>query len=391
MTTPTLTLADARARHIRRADMVPCKVAFIDCKMPGSERKENYSLVGPGVTQSHDQVVNLTEPHGFSLGVAAMPPGTVNNLHIHFTAEVFMVQRGTWTFRWGSEGRDGEIVGRPGDVVSVPTWIFRGFTNSGDEDGWIFTALGGDDTGGIIWPPSILANAAQYGMFLTQDNMLVDTGAGAPRPAPDALMQPLSAEQIATLPRFTPEQMANRVAKAGDRHWLRHALLDAVLPGHASELAPVIGYGMTEDRSHAAPIANPHGFSIEWLRLQPGNQVGRHRLAEKQVAIVFSGAATFTLNEPGAEIAVEVATGECFSPPPDAWRSIAASGSEPVEMALIIGGDQRKRATWAPEIAAAATAAGFGIDHNGYIAKLSLLPPSTRDAVVGRMTAIAAE
>ena len=178
----SLTQSDARARHIQRSDMVACKLAFIDCKMPGSERKENYSLVGPGVTQSHDQVVNLTEAHGFSLGVAAMPPGTVNNLHIHFTAEVFMIQRGTWTFRWGADGRDGEVVGRPGDVVSIPTWIFRGFTNSGQEDGWIFTALGGDDTGGIIWHPSILENAAQYGMFLTQDNMLVDTEAGAAAP-----------------------------------------------------------------------------------------------------------------------------------------------------------------------------------------------------------------
>ena len=390
MTTPTLTSADARARHIRRADMVPCKVAFIDCKMPGSELKENYSLVGPGVTQSRDQVVNLTEPHGFSLGVAAMPPGTVNNLHIHFTAEVFMVQRGTWTFRWGADGRDGEIVGRPGDVVSVPTWIFRGFTNSGDHDGWIFTALGGDDTGGIIWHPSILANAAQYGMFLTQDNMLLDTGAGAPRPAPDALMQPLSAEQIATLPRFTPAQMQRRVARLEDRHWLPHALLDAVLPGHASELAPVIGHGMSEDRSHAASIANPHGFSVDWLRIQPGNRVGRHKLAEKQVAIVFSGAATFTLNGPDAEIEVEVAAGECFSSPPDAWRSIAAAGAGPVELALITSGDQRKRVTWAPEIAAAVMTAGFGIDHNGYVAPLSLLPPSTREAVIGRMTAAAA-
>src|SRR3954454_19964668 len=116
--TATLAAEEARARTIKRSDMVACALAFIDCKMPGSERKENYSLVGPGVTQSRDQVVNLTEPHGFSLGVAAMPPGTVNNLHVHFTAEVFMIQRGTWTFRWGAEGRDGEIVGHPGDVVS---------------------------------------------------------------------------------------------------------------------------------------------------------------------------------------------------------------------------------------------------------------------------------
>ena len=159
---------DASTRLIRRGDMVACKVAFIDCKMPGSDAKENYSLIGPGVTQSADQVVNITEPHGFSLGVAAMPPGTTNNLHVHYTAEVFMIYSGTWVFRWGADGTDGEIVGKAGDVVSVPTWIFRGFSNVGNDDGWIFTALGGDDTGGIIWHPSILRTAAQHGLFLTK-------------------------------------------------------------------------------------------------------------------------------------------------------------------------------------------------------------------------------
>ena len=382
-----LTETDVRARHIQRSDMVACKLAFIDCKMPGSERKENYSLVGPGVTQSHDQVVNLTEAHGFSLGVAAMPPGTVNNLHIHFTAEVFMIQRGTWTFRWGTDGRDGEIVGRAGDVVSIPTWIFRGFTNSGSEDGWIFTALGGDDTGGIIWHPSILENAAQYGMFLTQDNMLVDTTSGTARPAADELMTPLTPEQIGTLPRYTPEQMSRRVVRAAERNWSRAALLDACLPGHESELAPVIGHGMTEDRAHAAPVGNPHGFSIEWLRLQPGNQLGRHKLHEKQIIIVFNGALDITLNEPGAEIVAHVAAGEVFSAPPGAWRRLQAAAGQAAEMALITAGDGRKRITWAPEIVQAAIERGCVLDHDGHVAPLNLLPPATRSAVAAMMTA----
>jgi len=382
---------DARKRLIKRSDMVACKVAFIDCKMPGSERKENYSLVGPGVTQSRDQVVNLTEAHGFSLGVAAMPPGTVNNLHVHFTAEVFMIQRGAWTFRWGADGQDGEIKGGPGDVVSIPTWIFRGFTNSGAEDGWIFTALGGDDTGGIIWHPSILDTAAQYGLLLTRDNMLVDTDAGVPAPPPDALMPALSPEQISTLPRYTETQMQRRVVEADARAWSGRALLDACLPGHASELAPVIGHGMTEDREHAAPIGNPHGFSIEWLRIAPGNRVGRHRLTEKQVAIVFSGALDVVLNEPGEEVAVRLDTGECFSTPDGAWRSLVAAEGGPVEVALITSGDQRKRPTWAPEIVQDAMALGFGIDHDGHVAPLALLPPPTRAAVTALMTQVAAE
>ena len=380
-----LTQAEARARHIRREDMVACALAFIDCKMPGSERKLNYSLVGPGVTQSRDQVVNLTEAHGFSLGVAAMPPGTVNNLHVHFTAEVFMIHRGTWTFRWGADGQDGTLVGGPGDVVSVPTWIFRGFSNTGAEDGWIFTALGGDDTGGIIWHPSILANAAQYGMFLTRDNMLVDTGAGTPRPAPEALMAPLTPDEIATLPRYTSADMARRVVRAADRAWSKAALLDSCLPGHAAELAPVIGFGMSEDRAHAPGIGNPHGFSVEWLRIPAGNWVGRHSLDEKQVLIVFEGALDVVLNGPDEPAAVHVGTGECFSAPAGTWRSLAAAGDARVEAALITAGDARKRITWAPEVVQAALDAGTVLDHDGHVAPLALLPPPTRAAVMGRM------
>jgi len=380
----SVTAAEARQRTIKRQDMVACRLAFIDCKMAGSERKENYSLVGPGVTQSHDQVVNITEPHGFSLGVAAMPPGTVNNLHVHFTAEVFMVQRGTWTFRWGADGKEGTIEGKPGDIVSVPTWIFRGFSNSGAEDGWIFTALGGDDTGGIIWHPSILQTAERYGLFLTRDNMLVDTEQGAPRPAADALMPALTEAEVATLPRVGAEDMRRRVAKAADRRWSKRALLDCCLPGHASELAPAIGHGISEDRAQEAPIAGPHGFSIEWLRLGPGQCVGRHHLSDKQVIIPFQGSLQIALNEAG-DVAVDLAAGECFSAPQDVWRSLKA-GDSPVEAVLITAGDHRKRITWAPDILQAAIERGWGLDHAGNVAPLALLPPPTRQAVIDRMT-----
>lgn len=376
----TVTANAARQRHIKRSDMVACRVAFIDCKMPGSENKENYSLVGAGVSQSSDQIVNITEAHGFSLGVAAMPPGTINNLHVHFTAEVFMIQRGTWTFRWGANGQDGTIEGKPGDVVSVPTWIFRGFTNTGAEDGWIFTALGGDDTGGIIWHPSILKTAAQYGLFLTRQNMLVDSDPGS-----DAQMPALSDAQIALLPKYSVADMTRRVVPAEARDWSARALLDAGLPGHASELAPVVGHGITEDRAHAAPIGNPHGFSIEWLRLQPGNRVGRHMLAEKQVIIVFKGALRIELNE--GDVSVEVGAGECFSAPPGTWRSLVAAGDVPLEATLITSGDARKRITWAPEIVRDALALGVGLDHNGHVAPLDLLPPPTLAAVTALMSA----
>ena len=154
----TVSPAELDRRTIRRADLVAAENAFIDCRTPGSEKKLNYAIIGSGVSET-DQFINLDEPHGFQLGAASMPPGVNNSLHLHFTAEVFIVVAGTYTFRWGRREVEGEYVGGPGDIISIPTWIFRGFSNIGGDDNFIFTILGRDDTGGLIWHPEVLRQA----------------------------------------------------------------------------------------------------------------------------------------------------------------------------------------------------------------------------------------
>ena len=161
MSQTTVTRDEVRRRTILRSDWVPCKAAFIDCRTPGSDRKDNYSFIGSGVSQSSEQFVNLTEPHGFNLGAAGMPRGTDEQpapaLH----------GRGVHQLRRRRTGCAGvPTVARAstsatdGDVISVPTWIFRGFTNEGPDDGILLTVLGRDDTGGIIWGPTVLQEAA---------------------------------------------------------------------------------------------------------------------------------------------------------------------------------------------------------------------------------------
>lgn len=49
-----------------------------------------------------------------------MPHGITSNQYIHFAAEVFIIQAGEKTFRWGSKGEN-ETKGTKGDIVSVPT------------------------------------------------------------------------------------------------------------------------------------------------------------------------------------------------------------------------------------------------------------------------------
>lgn len=364
----------AETRIVRRSDLVPCKVAFIDCKLPGSDLKENYSIIGAGVTQSEDQVINLSEPHGFAIGVAAMPNGVTNNLHIHYTAEVFMIFRGEWLFRWGVDGTEGELIGREGDIISIPTWIFRGFTNVGPDDGWIFTALGRDDSGGVIWHPEILKGAAEHGLFLRKNNMMVDLSTGAAKPDDSDLMQPLSAEFIETLRHYTVDEMKQRLTRADERAWSKGAMLDSVLPGHVSEIAPAIGFGMSQDRDAMPKVTNPHGFSVEWMRIGVGEEVGPFRLFPKQILIVQRGAIEIVLGRGAGSSSVTAKPWDVFAVPEDAWRTIRSVGDEPAVFTVTTSGDGRALIEWDAAVVEAAKAEGVGVDPNGYLAASQYLP-----------------
>lgn len=373
---------DIRRRHIRASDLTPCALAFIDCKRPGSHLKQNFSMIGAGVTQSADQVVNIAEPHGFQIGAAGMPGGITNNLHIHYTAEVFMVFDGRWVFRWGDQGKDGEIIGGPRTIVSVPTWIFRGFSNlgTGSVPEIVFTTLGGDDTGGIIWHPDIVREAATFGLYLTKDNMMVDTTRGAAKPAEAELYPIISDADRASLRRYSVAEMRKRVVTPEDRVWSKRAFLSSVLPGHGVELAPVIGHGLSEDRATEPPITNPHGFSHEWLRIPSGQRLGRHAIGERCVLMVFNGGATLRLNTGASGADVALGLKDTYSIPGGVWRELVNNGSEDAEILMIAAGDGKKRIAWSPEVMQAARSAGFAIDHNGYVAPLRLLPSSIRAA-----------
>lgn len=368
--TTIITQEIADERHIKRDDYVSCTVAFIDCKKPGSDTKENYSIIGPGVTSSDDQVINLPEAHGFNIGAAAMPHGITNNLHVHFTAEVFIVQAGEWTFRWGSNGEN-ETTGRKGDIVSVPTWIFRGFTNAGADDGWLFTILGGDNTGGVIFHPEIIREAADYGLYISSDNRLIDTSRGDEVPPESGRIPPMPDEDVAALRNVSRDEMMSRVVAADDRDF-RPAFIDQALPNGGAEIAPVIGFGMTQNRDHAAPITNPHGFSAEWLRIEPGQSFGPFLLDEKMVMIMHEGQARLDYVDGGATVTLNA--WDTYSVPAGVFRTLTATGDTPVEALVVLSGDHRKRPVFASEILDAARDAGLGLDAGGFVAKASLLP-----------------
>jgi mannose-6-phosphate isomerase-like protein (cupin superfamily) len=236
------------ARIVRYGDLRPCKTAFIDAHTPGSDQKENFTIIGGGVSESPDQHVHIRETPGFNIGAAGQPPKCRNSLHVHRTAEVFFVLSGRWRFFWGRFGKAGEVTLEEGDIINIPTGIFRGFENIGTDYGMIMAVLGGDDAGGgVIWAPQVIEDAKAHGLLLGRNGKLYDTKKGETLPPDVPPMPLLTAEELKALPeRTTADVVPDHVA----RYWDLMALSDR-------QPAKVIGdTGKLRDRP---------GFEVELL------------------------------------------------------------------------------------------------------------------------------
>lgn len=236
-------------RIVRYGELVPCRTAFIDAHTPGSDRKENFTIIGGGVSESADQYVHIRDTPGFNIGAAGQPPHCRNSLHTHRTAEVFFVHKGRWRFFWGRHGTAGEVILDEGDIFDIPTGIFRGFENVGTDYGLIMAILGGDDAGGgVVWAPQVLEDAKAHGLVLANTGRLYDTAKGERLPEGTAPMPPLTAEQLATFPEMAPEQVVPRYVA---RYW-------DMVARSASRPARVIG-------AADALISDRPGFEVEFL------------------------------------------------------------------------------------------------------------------------------
>ena len=258
------TAARMAAQVVRYGDLKPCFNAFIDCRTPGSEAKENFTIIGPGVSENPAQHVHIAEPHGFNIGGARQPPHCVNSQHSHDTAEVFVVHSGHWRFDLGEHGEDALVELHPGDVISLPTQTFRGFTNIGAAPGFLWAVLGQDNPGRVTWAPQVFEMARDYGLVLLESGRLVDTTAGETVPPEARPMQPTSAEAAAQLQRLDPTAGERLVVRAG------------------ATSAPVIGAD--------APLDWPHGFTLDRLVIAAGETAAPERDSVVEVVFVDRGA-----------------------------------------------------------------------------------------------------
>ena len=250
-------------RIVRYGDLKPCKTAFIDAHTPGSNQKENFTIIGGGVSESADQYVHINDTPGFNIGAAGQPPNCRNSLHSHTTAEVFFVLKGRWRFFWGRWGDAGEVTLEEGDIINIPTGIFRGFENIGTDYGMIMAVLGGDDAGGgVVWAPQVIQDAAEHGLVLGKNGKLYDTKKGA--------MLPDGVEPMPVLDEAALKNMPEPVA------------LD-IIPRHVArylDLMGLAGKSPAKVVGEDAILPDKPGFDIEFIT--------RGSLRDRPISISYS-------------------------------------------------------------------------------------------------------
>jgi len=329
-------------RIIHFTEMVPCKTAFIDTKTPGSDQKENFCLIGEGVTENPDQIVHINIPHGFNVGAARQPKGCKNSHHSHDTEEVFMIQSGTWQFTWGETGDDGQVILKQGDTISIPANMFRGFENVGDEPGFMFSILGLNESGSaghVMWAPYVFEQAKDHGLVLLEDGRLIDTSSGMNIPSNGVVMKTTSQQDVESLDRPDLNAMQHCVVSADEVSSAKQGGLSR-LEGICERA--IIGVANDNEGIKQAKIGWSHGFHLRDIEMQASAEIKSHRRSEEEVVIVHKGTvavscnnSNFTLNE-----------GDMFTAPIDSARSYSNNGDNAVKLWVIRRGNAPEKATF---------------------------------------------
>lgn len=319
-----LTRDQLEKRIVRYGELKPCKTAFIDAHTPGSDQKENFTIIGGGVSESPDQHVHIKETPGFNIGAAGQPPICKNSLHSHRTAEVFFVLKGSWDFFWGRWGDAGRVRLEEGDIFNIPTGIFRGFQNVGNDYGMIMAILGGDDAGGgVIWAPQVIENASAHGLVLGENGQLYDTKKGQSLPQGVNPMPLLTDEQL----KDYPEPSANDVIpNYVARYWDLMALA-------SGQPANVIGEN--------AKLSDKPGFEVDLIR-ENSIPDDAYTIDRHEVLMVMRG--YWKINVDGIETVL--APGDTMAVPPNTARSLAPSMTGEASLYRVRNTDDPAGATW---------------------------------------------
>ena len=248
-------------RIARFNELTPSTLPFVEGRIEGHKERKNYSIVGPGVAEDSQQSVKISEPHGYNLGAVSANPKNGSGLHSHTTAEVFLIYSGSWRFYWGADGRN-EIILSKGDIISMPTNMFRGFENAGKEEGLIFVVLGNDDPGIITWVPNVLIKAKETGLALLDDNSLVDLKESK-IPPNRKLLEPITNEMLQKFDNYEINEIEKFICRFKNQTNHEIDLKNGI------KLIQIIGSNFS-DNKYDHLINHNTGFNLSILKAKKG-------------------------------------------------------------------------------------------------------------------------
>jgi quercetin dioxygenase-like cupin family protein len=248
-------------RIARFNELTPSTLPFVEGRIEGHKERKNYSIVGPGVAEDSQQSVKISKPHGYNLGAVSANPKNGSGLHSHTTAEVFLIYSGSWRFYWGADGRN-EIILSKGDIISMPTNMFRGFENAGDEEGLIFVVLGNDDPGIITWVPNVLIKAKETGLALLDDNSLIDLKEND-IPSNRKLLEPITNETLQKFDNYQIDEIEKFICR------FKNQTNHEINLNNGIKLIQIIGSGFS-NKNYNAIIDHDTGFNLSILKGKQG-------------------------------------------------------------------------------------------------------------------------
>ena len=280
------------------------------------------------MSESADQHVHIRTPHGFNIGAAGQPPKCRNSLHSHRTAEVFFVLSGRWRFFWGRHGDAGEVTLEEGDIIDIPTGIFRGFENVGTDYGMIMAILGGDDAGGgVIWAPQVIEDAADHGLVLARTGKLYDTKKGQALPEGVEPMPVLTEEELTGYPEPSPQDVVGWGVR---RYWDMVALAK-------DRPVKVIGeHGIIRDKP---------GFEVDLLTRSSATD-RPHAHDRPSVLMPMRGHWRVTWGEGDGAGATVLAPGDTMSVPADLPHAAVPSMTGEASLFHVIATDDPAGPSW---------------------------------------------
>ena len=301
-------------RIAKFSELTPSTLPFVEGRLEGHKERKNYSIVGPGVAEDSGQSVKISQAHGYNLGAVSANPKNGSGLHSHTTAEVFLIYSGKWRFYWGQDGKNEIILGK-GDIISMPTNMFRGFENAGEDEGLIFVVLGNDDPGIITWVPKVLINAKETGLALLDDNSLIDLKKKE-IPNGKKLLEPISNEQLDTFDNYSLDEIEKFICKFNNQSKFEHSLNNQI------KLIQIIGNQFC-DQNYKPLISHNTGFNLSILKSMNGKI---EDLIFKEPTILFSQKGLWTIKINNDDFKID--SKDTFSVPLNTKISISVENIE---------------------------------------------------------------